>query len=205
VALARPVKEAGRRVEDVERRERECRFQRLYESHYGAVLAYAQRRTSGAPDAHDIVAETFTVAWRRIDDVPDTDAALPWLYGVARRVLANQRRGGRRRADLSARLRTTSAAPVEIDAEVLAADDRRIVLAALARLKEADREILRLATWEELSHREIASIVECSEASVAVRLHRARNRLGKEITKEAGRAGHEGSASSRRRAEGQHP
>jgi RNA polymerase sigma factor (sigma-70 family) len=199
------VKEAGLRVEDVERRERECRFQRLYEAHYGAVLAYAQRRAAGAPDAHDIVAETFTVAWRRIDDVPDTDVALPWLYGVARRVLANQRRGGRRRADLSARLRTNSAAPVELEAEVLAADDRRIVLAALARLREADREILRLATWEELSHREIASIVGCSEASVAVRLHRARNRLGKEIGKEEGRAGHQGSASPRRRAEGQQP
>jgi RNA polymerase sigma-70 factor (ECF subfamily) len=199
------VKEAGRRVEDAERRERDRRFQRLYEAHYGAVLAYAQRRATEAADAQDIVAETFTVAWRRIDDVPDTDAALPWLYGVARRVLANQRRGGRRRADLSTRLRANSAVPVEIDADVLAADDRRIVLAALARLKEADREVLRLATWEELSHREIASIVDCSEASVAVRLHRARNRLGKEIAKEEGRAGHQGSASARRRAEGQHP
>jgi RNA polymerase sigma-70 factor (ECF subfamily) len=118
-------------------------------------------------------------------------------------VLANQRRSTRRRADLSARLRSHHAEPVETESQVLAADDRRSVLAALDRLKDSDREILRLAAWEELSHREIATIVECSEASVAVRLHRARNRLGKEIEKGQSRTGQQPGAELPRPAEGQ--
>src|SRR5918911_48988 len=69
------------------------RFARLYEEHSGRVLAYALRRA--APDvAADVVAETFLVAWRRFDDVPAEP--LPWLLGVARRVLANRRRSERR-------------------------------------------------------------------------------------------------------------
>jgi RNA polymerase sigma-70 factor (ECF subfamily) len=92
---------------------------------------------------------------------------------------------------------------VEIESQILADDDRRTVLAALARLREGDREILRLAAWEELSHREIAAVVGCSEASVAVRLHRARNRLGREIEKEERRSGQERDADPGWRAEGQ--
>lgn len=190
-------------MDDHQRRDRESRFQRLYQAHYGAVLAYAQRRSDDSPDALDVVAETFTIAWRRIGEVPDADAARPWLYGVARRVLANQRRGNRRRAELSSRLRTHQPRPVEIESQILADDDRRTVLAALARLREGDREILRLAAWEELSHREIAAVVGCSEASVAVRLHRARNRLGREIEKEERRSGQERDADPGWRAEGQ--
>lgn len=199
--------EAEAQVEDVERRERECRFQRLYQANYGPVLAYAQRRTAGPDDAFDVVAETFTVAWRRLDEVPEAESSLPWLYGVARRVLANQRRGSRRRVDLSARLATHHPCPSELEVErdLLAADDRRTVLAALARLREPDREILRLAAWEELSHREIAAALGGSDASVAVRLHRARNRLAKEIAKEEGRGGHEARTDPGRRAEGQAP
>lgn len=167
-----------------------CRFEAIYEAHYRAVLAYARRRATGPADVQEAVAETFTIAWRRLAEVPDGDAALPWLYGVARRVLANQRRGNRRRNDLSVRLRGQHAATLEIESTVLASEERRTVLAALARLREADQEILRLAVWEELSHRDIAGIVGCSEASVAVRVHRARTRLGREIGKEERRAGH---------------
>lgn len=176
------------------------RFQALYDAHYGAVTAYVRRRTTEPADAQDAVADVFTIAWRRLAEVPEADAALPWLYGVARRVLSNQRRGNQRRADLSVRMRTTQKpASADVEAQVVAADERRIVLAALSRLRPADQEILRLAVWEELAHRDIAGVVGCSEASVAVRLHRARTRLGREIGKEERRVGQR---SSRRRPEG---
>jgi RNA polymerase sigma factor (sigma-70 family) len=199
------MEEAGRGVDEVERRKRECQFRRLYEDHFGAVSAYTRRRATTTADALDAVAETFTIAWRRIGEVPDADAARPWLYGVARRVLANQRRGDRRRGELSSRLRGYRAGPVELDSDLATVEEARAVRAALARLKEADQEVLRLAVWEELSHRDIAEMVGCSEASVAVRLHRARNRLAKEIGKEERRAGHGGDreANPGRRAEGQ--
>ena len=176
------------------------RFQALYDAHYGAVTAYVRRRTTEPADAQDAVSDTFTIAWRRLAEVPEADAALPWLYGVARRVLSNQRRGNQRRADLSVRMRGQKPAPVDVEGEVMAADERRIVLAALSRLRPPDQEILRLAVWEELPHRDIAGLVGCSESSVAVRLHRARTRLGREIGKEERRVGQK---SSRRRSEGQ--
>ncbi|MGI8808152.1 MAG: RNA polymerase sigma factor [Acidimicrobiales bacterium] len=178
------------------------RFEAVYQAHYGAVAAYVRRRTIDPGDAQDAVAETFTIAWRRMQEVPDADGALPWLYGVARRVLANQRRGNRRRDDLSTRMRGQQPASVDVESDVIASAERRAVVAALARLRDPDQEILRLAVWEERPHREIAQVVGCSEASVAVRLHRARTRLGREIGKEDRRVGQEDPEGSRRRAEG---
>ena len=69
------------------------------------MLAYVLRRVERAEDAGDVVAETFLVAWRRMDKVPAGDEARLWLYGVARRQLANQRRGELRRSRLADRLR----------------------------------------------------------------------------------------------------
>ena len=194
--------EASDAVDDDQRRQALSRFQGVYEAHYRAVTAYARRRTSDPVDAQDVVSETFTVAWRRLSEVPDGDACLPWLYGVARRVLANQRRGNRRRDDLTTRLRSQHAGTVDVEREVLVAEERRTVLAALSRLRDSDQEILRLAGWEQLPHREIARVVGCSESSVAVRLHRARARLGREITKEERRRGHGDPGGPRREAEG---
>lgn len=180
------------------------RFQGIYEAHYGAVVAYARRRCTDPVDVQDAVAETFTIAWRRLREVP-AEAALPWLYGVARRVMANQRRGNRRRADLSVRLRGDWSGAVEIGDAVLAEDEHRTVLGALGRLRQADQEVLRLAVWEELSHRDIARILGCSEPAVAVKLHRARNRLGREIEKEIARGGQEDQRGGGQRPEGENP
>ena len=185
-------------MEDEERHRDLRRFQALYDAHHGALVAYAQRRTSPV-DAQDVVADTFTIAWRRLREVPEGDAALPWLYGVARRVLANQRRGDQRRAHLAVRLRGQGSLAPDVEGQVVAGDACRTVLAALSRLRSADQEILRLAVWEELPHRDIAGVVGCSESSVAVRLHRARTRLGREIGKEERRVGQETSGG---RAEG---
>ncbi len=194
--------EAAHGVDDDQQGEGLRRFQGIYEAHYRSVTAYARRRTADPVDAQDVVAETFTIAWRRLDQLPDDDAVLPWLYGVARRVLANQRRGNRRRDDLTTRLRSQRAGSADVESEVLASEDRRTVLAALSRLRASDQEILRLAGWEELPHRDIARVVGGSESSVAVRLHRARSRLGREITKEERRRGHEDPGHPGRQAEG---
>ncbi|GIH24082.1 hypothetical protein Aph01nite_23920 [Acrocarpospora phusangensis] len=81
------------------------RFEEIYLAHYPDLLAYVRRRTESPDDASDAIAETFTTAWRRIDEVPPGPQARLWLYGVARRVLANQRRGESRRSALAVRLR----------------------------------------------------------------------------------------------------
>lgn len=136
-------------------------------------MAYARRRTDHAT-ADDVVAETFLVAWRRLDDLP-ADRPLPWLYGVARKILANQRRARERRARLATRIWS-------IDRGI----DRRIgdddaahhsLLVALGNLPPGDQEVLRLAAWEQLTTAEIAMVLDCSPNAAALRLSRARRRL----------------------------
>lgn len=85
--------------------EGEDSFRSLFAGHSRALLGYALRRVSEPADAADVVAETFLVAWRRLDDVPTGSDARLWLFGTARRVLANQRRGALRRSRLADRLR----------------------------------------------------------------------------------------------------
>ena len=156
-----------------------ARFEQLFDAHARAVKAYALRRTDPTT-AEDVVADTFLICWRRLDAVPDD--ALPWLYAVARRVLSNRRRAARR-AD--AALERQRLEPPADTAEPDASFERRsevdAALAALARLPEGDREVLRLDVWEGLSAADGARVVGCSPAAYRVRLHRARRRLSREL------------------------
>ena len=154
------------------------RFEALYERYAHLILAYAARRTASYEDAADVLADTFTVVWRRIDDVPAGDEARLWLYGVARRTLANHHRSDRRRRRLDERLQG------EVARVVAAAQRTREPAAEIARISNAfnrlsptDREVLTLVGWEGLDHGEVARVLDCSRARVRVRLHRARTRL----------------------------
>jgi RNA polymerase sigma-70 factor (ECF subfamily) len=161
---------------DPEMDERTERFRRLFDACYRPLLAYARRRCL-APDADDLVADVLTVAWRRLDDVP-AGAPLPWLFGVAHRTLANQRRGARRRLRLAERLR---AEPPRTAADSVDGAGEE-VRAALARLRPDDQEVLRLAAWEGLGPSEIAVVLGCSPNAAALRLSRARRRLRDALT-----------------------
>jgi RNA polymerase sigma factor (sigma-70 family) len=146
-------------------------FDDLYERHQRAILAYTLRRTLSLADAEDAAAETFVIAWRRHEDRPD--APLPWLYAIARRVLANQRRAGDRRARLLQRVRSQ---PRDVPTP-FATGTEGPALAALRRLRPDDQEVLRLVAWEGLGHAEIAVVLGISVNAVAIRLHRARRRF----------------------------
>ena len=158
---------------------RRARFRAVYDTNYHRVLGYALRRTASREDAEDVVAETFLTAWRRLEEVPRGSGARPWLYGVARNALANQRRGERRRGRLSGRLHAepTLAARHWADAN----DELASVAAAFARLRDDDRELLALVAWEELDPGEIATVLGCSRNAARIRLHRARRRLTREL------------------------
>ena len=85
-------------------RERRQRFDAVFTSHCSDIVAYCGWRAASASDAHDAAAEVFLIAWRRLDELPEGDAARVWLYATARRVIANQRRSTRRQAALYERL-----------------------------------------------------------------------------------------------------
>jgi DNA-directed RNA polymerase specialized sigma24 family protein len=146
-------------------------FEELFAAHGAAVLAYALRRAT-PPDAEDAVSETFVVAWRRLRDVPGMDTALPWLYGVCRRVLANQRRGDRRRWELVQKVGRDAHGVVTPDLS-----EPGPALIALARLRDDEQELLRLVAWEQLSHAEIGTVLGITANAVAIRLYRARQRF----------------------------
>lgn len=160
-------------------------FRLLYESHRRDLLAYFLRRVD--PDvAPDCVDEVFLTAWRRREEVPAGEAR-PWLFGIARKVILNQRRSLRRRHRLLGRLTAEPAQPSDgPELTALRGAKQRLVAEALDRLSHADQELLRLAYWEELPHAEIGQILGCSTNAVDVRLHRAVGRLGKVLE----RAGH---------------
>ena len=170
------------RLETYLRDAAEAQIDDLYTRHGRDVLAYALPRSASPEDAADVVAETFLVAWRRARDIPARDEARLWLFGVARRVLANQRRGERRRTRLGERLREELPA---IAATQPGPEGGGAVLRALAELSESDRELLLLAGWDELEPAQIARVLEISAVAVRTRLHRARARLRRQLDAEA--------------------
>jgi RNA polymerase sigma-70 factor (ECF subfamily) len=150
------------------------RLERLYDDHAAAVLAYARRRAPHTAD--EVLSETFVVAWRRLDDVP-RGGERTWLLGVARRVLANQHRGQRRRDALSQRLTAHLTPSGTGTGDELELD----VLAAVAALPERQREVVRLVFWDDLTPAETAAVLGTTSLAVRSRLHRALQALRRTV------------------------
>ncbi|MEV5785905.1 sigma-70 family RNA polymerase sigma factor [Streptomyces sp. NPDC051639] len=152
-------------------------FRDVYEECCPRVLAYATSLV-GRQVGEDITSETFTIAWRRVRDLPDP--ALPWLLGVARNLVRELRRRDSHQYALAAgeAQRITSGARVDVGDDVAAVvTEREAALQALAGLPEADRELLTLIAWQGLSARQAAQVLGCTTATLTVRLYRARRRL----------------------------
>jgi RNA polymerase sigma-70 factor, ECF subfamily len=177
-----PAGPRGSEGSDVGSRERpvahnEEQFRALYDAHYAQVLAFALRRIS-QPYAQDVVADTFLVAWRRIESIPAQP--LPWLYVLARNALANQRRTLRRQDQLKAQMEGVMPLSSTIHrdhADGIAEADA--VETAIRRLGHRDQEILYLIAWEDLKVADAAKVLGCSVTTAKVRLHRARRRLAR--------------------------
>ena len=162
--------EPGKDVDRIER------FREIYDATYPRIMAYTHRRARSPEDALDAVSETFVVVWHRLNDIPTGSSTIPWVYGVARRTLANQYRSRGRRAGLEHKLKDN--APGTPDGGAFDA-----VYEALDALRPKDRELLTLVAWEDLDNGEIAEVVGSSEKNVAVQLHRARKRLARELAR----------------------
>ena len=161
------------------------RFAQIYQRHYASVHAYVARRLRSRELADDVTAEVFTVAWRRLDDIPSPIGG--WLFGVARNVVM-------------ATNRATPPDPIELVEEALSAREgdpsaRAIdraeldrVARALSTLSASDQELLLLVAWEGLPLSQLAEALECSAAAAGVRLHRARQRLRRAVDTADGRS-----------------
>lgn len=151
-------------------------FHELYQRNYQPITRYLLRRTASREDAADAVAETFLTAWRRIDVVPTGEEGTMWLYATARHILHNQRRSSGRRRRLLARIRHQPTSLVDqADADVVAD--------AFSRLRSGDQEVLALIAWDGLTHRQVGSVLGCSENAAKLRAARARERFAAELSK----------------------
>lgn len=155
----------------------EQEFDQFVRHHAKPLLAYCLRRSAHA-DAHDAAAEVFSIAWRRFDDVPDGDDELFWLFGVARRVLSNQRRGNVRYRRLARRAGSLATSPTPAaDTVVLRHERDQEVIDAVQSLKARDQEVLVLIVWDEMPRAQVAEQLNISEQAVHKRYQRALRRL----------------------------
>jgi RNA polymerase sigma-70 factor (ECF subfamily) len=149
------------------------RFRTLYKSTFNDIYAYVTRTlVPHHSEIDDVVAEVYLVAWRRIEELPQSPQDRLWLFGVARNVVRNTKRNANRRDLLLSRVRRQprfplgASEPSDVD-----------VVDALRRLSPNEREVMQLVVWDGLSAAETAEVLGCSVNVVQVRLHRARRRL----------------------------
>lgn len=161
-------------------------FGRIFDRHGKTVYNYLFRRTADWSEAEDLTSTVFMHAWRRRSEtVLDRDSALPWLLGIADRLLSNTRRRLRRAEALLHRL-VSHDEPVGDHADrvaVLIDDERRMsaIHRALARLPRHEREVVELCVWSGLDQQAAAAALEVAVGTVKSRLHRARRRLGADL------------------------
>ena len=158
-------------------------FEQLFRDTRADLLAYVLRRSRSAEDAADILAETYLIAWQKLEKVPKDERARLWLFGVARNLLMKGASRNRSGSALVERLANElrSADPVHLPVDEERRDALRAVLAALS---VRDREILTMTAWEGLTPKQIAKVMGTSANVVRVRLHRARARLKRELDTE---------------------
>lgn len=159
--------------------DRRQRFEAVAEEAFEPLQRYLRRRAR-ASDADDALGEVMLTVWRRLDDAPH-DAVLPWCYGIARRVLANQRRGERRHLRLVEKMKAQPASGAGDEPSV---GSDPAIEAALRSLSDDDQEVLRLWAWERLEPREIAPALGITTNAAAIRLSRARKRLGDSLSRQ---------------------
>lgn len=154
----------------------EERFRLLYDDHAALVARYVARRIS-VDDVQDVVSETFLIAWRRLDDMPDD--SVPWLLATARNVIANKQRSRRRQRELGIRLAALPRWPTTTAVEDSAIDQR--LVEAIKGLPSNEREAVMLVAWDGLDMERAAQAAGCGRSAFRMRLHRARRRLSKQL------------------------
>jgi RNA polymerase sigma-70 factor, ECF subfamily len=154
-------------------------FGRLFDHYYDSILAYAYRRTGIEEVAQDLVAAVFEDMLRAIQTFEWRGIPLSaWLYRLAANKVADYYRAVYRRPEVG----LDQAADLAADSPSL---DRRLHQAlvrsqlnqAIETLSEADRQVIDLIYFDDLSREEAAEILDCRVDNVYVRLHRALKRL----------------------------
>jgi RNA polymerase sigma-70 factor (ECF subfamily) len=156
--------------------ERHLELETMFRQYAPRILDYARHRGASLAEAEDVVSEVFMVLTRRLEEAPSE--VLPWLFGVARKVLANQLRSKRRLSALHERSEEKAlwASRAEYDVPSVSTRDL-LIREGLSLLAERDREALLLVAWDGLHYDEAARVLGCTHAAFRQRIARARRRL----------------------------
>ncbi|CAL9474641.1 hypothetical protein SUDANB121_02923 [Nocardiopsis dassonvillei] len=150
------------------------RLAEMHRAHYADLVRYFARR-GALNDADELAAEVFVIAWRKLPG--NLDDPRPWLFGVARKVLAGSRRRRERKTGLDLPLDEAGESALSVSAHSGEISIRTDLQRAWNRLKPADQEILALTAWEGLTAAEAAVVLGVRRSGAAMRLSRARERL----------------------------
>lgn len=154
-------------------------FGEIFDRHFPAIYRYLARRV-GRDRAEDLAAQTFVVAFERRGSYrPDVEDARPWLYGIATKLLANDRRAEQRMLQTVSRLGAEQA-PVPSNGSAVESDWN--LASALAKLDAEHRDVLFLHVCAGLSYEEIAGSLGLAVGTVSSRLTRARASLRGHLT-----------------------
>ncbi|CAN5920888.1 hypothetical protein BH11MYX3_BH11MYX3_32340 [soil metagenome] len=156
------------------RRGERAAFGALVERYQGVVCAVSFSRTGDRALSEDVAQETFLAAWRQLDRLRETVKLRSWLCGIARNLARKARKRSDRETTLEGEMVAPGDSPFD---EVCDAEGQRVLRDAMSRVPETYREPLVLHYAEGLSVREIAEILELSEAAVMQRLSRGRQVL----------------------------
>jgi RNA polymerase sigma-70 factor (ECF subfamily) len=162
-----------------------AQFDALYRKYVAQVYAFALYELADHHAAEDATERTFLRALAALprfreqaspEDGPEASTFRVWLFRIARNVIANDRRGRRRRpaASLEAALGAglSVAAPGDLEAEAVTRDEAAGALRALTTLPDDRRRALLLRFVDEMSTAEIAAVLGRSEGAVRVLIHR---------------------------------
>jgi RNA polymerase sigma-70 factor (ECF subfamily) len=153
---------------------RDEEFARLVTAYRPTLLRYGLRRLDDLASAEDLVADTFVVVWRRLDEVPLGDEEIFWLYAVAGNLVKNALRGRQRSLRLEARLALERRADGDVDFNE---ENLGLLLDLLTQLTSEEQEILRLVYWEKVTYRQLGLVLGCSEKAAGIRVSRLRHGL----------------------------
>ena len=144
-------------------------YDEFFLANYPLVLTVAEHRLDSKADAEDIAAEVFRIVWQQYLD--GKTLSVPWLYGIVRNLVGNEYRRRKRAIALHDRVADKFIA-VEDDTDLI--EQRQSVREAIRSLPPQQRELLKMAYWDELTPAEISELLGVPSSTVRVRLFRAR-------------------------------
>jgi RNA polymerase sigma-70 factor (ECF subfamily) len=167
-----------------------ARFEALYRKYLAQVYSFAFYELHDHHEAEDATERTFLAALANLAGFEER--ALPadgdgastfrvWLFQIARNVIAERRRLGRRHPEAPLEAAATVAAPVDLQGEVERHDAAQAAWGAVARLPDDRRRALILRFVHEMSTAEIAGVLGRSEGAVRVLIHRALRSVARDL------------------------